>query len=308
MFGAEPRWAAATANGTPVARVQGVSYPTQEVRENLAALFQPPDSSGLFTIGLLHCNLGGNSAHANYAPCSTGDLERLGLDYWALGHIHTREIVRAAGPAMVYPGNIQGRDIGETGSRGCYIVDVDVAGSTKLEFAPLDVIRWERSELQIDQVESIDDLIRAIRARVDQIRSAGEGRSVVCRLSFVGRGPLHEELSRDGTLEDLQTHIREDFIPDEPWVWLDRLEDRSRPDLDLESRAQEQDFLGLLLSRAGERIGDPAQLEAMAEFLNSEIKASRDRDALEKLAAEDTRALIEHARWLLAKRLETTAR
>ncbi|MBI4305340.1 MAG: DNA repair exonuclease [Chloroflexi bacterium] len=307
IFGAEPRWATATSGGQPVARIQGVSYPTQEVRDNLAARIGVPEESGLFTIGLLHCNLGLNPNHPNYAPCSIGDLERAGIDYWALGHIHKREIVRPAGPTVVYPGNIQARDIGEAGPRGCYVVDVDDSGRTALQFAPLDVVRWEQAEVAIDDVESLDDLIRAVRVRLTGLRDGSEGRSLVCRLSLIGRGPVHEELTRDDSLDDLTAHLRDDFMPDEPWVWLDRLEDRTLPDLNVESRAREQDFLGLLLSRVSAELGDGPRLSEIAQNLNSELKASRDRDVAVQLTEDDVRRLLDRARWLLAERLDSSA-
>ena len=84
------------------AMVHGISYPQRVVTENLSQHFRPPYSSG-FNAGLLHANVGGNAAHDNYSPCTVDDLSETGIDYWALGHVHTRQVLRRDRPAIVYP-------------------------------------------------------------------------------------------------------------------------------------------------------------------------------------------------------------
>ena len=128
VYGATPSWITATRRGEPLADIQGVSYPTQVVTDNLALNFSSPRNKNIFNIGMLHCNVGGMEGHDNYAPCSVDDLVGIGLDYWALGHIHMRQTLLEKSPAIIYPGNIQGRDPGETGARGCLIVDVGADG------------------------------------------------------------------------------------------------------------------------------------------------------------------------------------
>ncbi len=116
------------------ATVYGVSYLRREVRENLAPLFREVVSSGGFNVGLLHANVGGNPNHGSYSPCSVTDLEETSIDYWALGHVHTRQVLRQQGPAVVYPGNPQGRHPNKPGARGVYLVEVDDAGAVRMNF------------------------------------------------------------------------------------------------------------------------------------------------------------------------------
>jgi DNA repair exonuclease SbcCD nuclease subunit len=88
VLGSEWEEAEVRREGQLLCRVQGISYAEAEVRENLSARFRrtAPD----FTVGLLHTNVGGAEGHANYAPCTVEELSARGLDYWALGHVHTR--------------------------------------------------------------------------------------------------------------------------------------------------------------------------------------------------------------------------
>ena len=137
------------------ALIYGISYPTRDVHDNLVSQLGEVDESA-FTIGLLHANVGGNTDHALYAPCSLDDLAQSGIDYWALGHVHTRQVLRERAPTVVYPGNSQGRHPNETGARGVYLVEVDDTGSISLDFRPTDTVRWERVNIDISVVTCVD--------------------------------------------------------------------------------------------------------------------------------------------------------
>jgi exonuclease SbcD len=146
-----------------VAQIYGISYETAAVTENLVLrIAEKYEESGknhsdLFRIGLLHTNVEGNHAHANYAPCSLQDLLGCGMHYWALGHVHTRQVLHKE-PAIVYPGNLQGRSVRETGAKGCYIVDVSEYGEAMLTFHALDAIRWQQRSISIQGIQTEQEL------------------------------------------------------------------------------------------------------------------------------------------------------
>ena len=164
----------------------GISYPRREVRENLLPLFRPAVSGGGFNIGLLHANVGCNPNHDSYSPCSVADLEGARIDYWALGHVHTRQVLRDQGPTVVYPGNPQGRHPFETGVRRGYLVEVDDSGAPQLEFHTVDVVRWEIVSVDIAGLETEQALIDAISNRVESVLAESDGRPVVFRLALPG--------------------------------------------------------------------------------------------------------------------------
>ena len=78
-------------NGIVKAYIHGISFPKRDVKENLAQKFSRGSGEG-FAIGLLHSNVGHQSGHDNYAPCSIDDLIAGKMDYWALGHIHRFQV------------------------------------------------------------------------------------------------------------------------------------------------------------------------------------------------------------------------
>jgi exonuclease SbcD len=190
-----------------IALIHGISYRTAAVTENLAVQYRGHDSS-VFQIGLLHTNVDGDPAHDNYAPCSKEELLRSGIHYWALGHVHTRKVLHAS-PAIVYPGNLQGRSIRETGPRGCYVVDVNEEGRAELTFHALDSLRWHDNTLSIQGLQTEQELRDLLDEHREKLRQAAEGRDCIVRLVLEGRGALHNLLRKGRALNELLADLRE---------------------------------------------------------------------------------------------------
>lgn len=102
-------------NGELLASIYGFSYLQQAVTDNMTAQYTKM-SDAPFHIGMLHGSVEGDAEHNRYAPFQIRELKEKQFDYWALGHIHKREILSEE-PYIIYPGNIQGRHRKETGRR-----------------------------------------------------------------------------------------------------------------------------------------------------------------------------------------------
>jgi DNA repair protein SbcD/Mre11 len=193
--------------------VHGQSFSTPVVTENLVRTYPAPDDH-TFNIGMLHTALAGRPGHAAYAPCSVDDLLARGYNYWALGHVHEFEIVNRD-PYMVFPGNVQGRTIRETGAKGAVIVTVVDREVTSLDRVDLDVIRWARLDVDCSAVLDADvgDLVRAALVRLHG--SNGSGRPLVARVILTGAtvaaGALHD---RAASLRDEVRAIASSISPD----------------------------------------------------------------------------------------------
>ena len=96
--------------------LHGQSFRQAVVTDNLVPGYPLP-IDGAFNIGVLHTALGRMGEHANYAPCSLEELVAKGYDYWALGHVHQGQVLHEQ-PHVVFPGNLQGRHVRETGPKG----------------------------------------------------------------------------------------------------------------------------------------------------------------------------------------------
>ncbi len=176
--------------------IHGQSFARQAVTENIARDY-PAAQPGVFNIGMLHTSLDGMEGHDNYAPCSLDDLLQKGYDYWALGHIHKRQVLHEV-PWIVYSGNVQGRHMRETGAKGCYLVRVESGDDVSLEFCPLDVIRWQLAEVNLDAAAaSADDLLKRFHESLKDLLREDNDRPLAIRVLVKGTTRFHHEYLAD---------------------------------------------------------------------------------------------------------------
>lgn len=223
--------------------IHGRSFPERAVDEDLVPSYPVP-VPGLFNIGMLHTSLTGRPGHDTYAPTNLATLVAKGYDYWALGHVHAREVVSEQ-PRIVFPGNLQGRYANETGAKGCELVTVE-AGRIEAEFVALDVVRWSQVTVPLDGVERLDALGDVFRASLEPVLYGATDRLHAVRVTLSGSTELHRiEANQPGTLTAAVQAAAQDVADAEIWVEQVRLE-LSAP-LDRAQIAQRQDAVGELL-------------------------------------------------------------
>lgn len=206
--------------------IHGRSFGQRAEKENLAAEY-PAADAGMFNIGLLHTSLEGAEGHDCYAPCSARQLADHGYQYWALGHIHLRGERQPSGAApIVFPGNVQGRHVRETGAKGCSIVEFDSDGSLSHDFLPLDVMRWEVCTIDVSRLQHIDEIEALFDQWLASMLPTCEQRSLIARIRLVGSTPLHSRLiHHQWDLENRLRAIALDRGTGE--VWLESVRVRS---------------------------------------------------------------------------------
>ena len=75
-----------------------------------------------------------------YNPITQTQIRQSGLDYLALGHIHKAGSLLCGDTLCLWPGCPMGKDYGEPGEKGAYIITLDHSVSSK--FVPLDTPRF----------------------------------------------------------------------------------------------------------------------------------------------------------------------
>lgn len=173
--------------------IHGQGFHTRAVTADLSAGY-PTAVAGAYNIGLLHTSLTGYEGHDTYAPCTAEGLKKLGYDYWALGHIHKQEAVRAFDPAVWFPGNIQGRHIRESGPKGCLVVTVDERGVHEVEFRELDVVRWAEIVVDASRCATLDECVDDFKDALLKLLDSGGDRLLAARVIFTGATTAHSAL------------------------------------------------------------------------------------------------------------------
>lgn len=239
--------------------LHGRSFPNRAVPEDLAADY-PGALPGMFNIGILHTSLNGRPGHDPYAPSSVEVLCSKGYDYFALGHVHAREVVQEADPRIVYPGNLQGRWAKETGPKGCELVTVAGGRITSAAFVALDVVRWHHLELDATGIAGIDELARTFIARAGTLVGGERDRLHAMRVSVGGESELSRaEAEQPGTIAAAIQAAAQDF--GEADLWIEQVRTQLRSPVDRHVALQRADAVGEVVRLVDEIMLDDAAMK-----------------------------------------------
>jgi len=270
--------------------LHGQSFRSPAVKKNLAAKY-PSALGGYFNIGLLHTCATGREGHEHYAPCTIGDFQSKGYDYWALGHVHQKEVL-LDDPLAVFPGNIQGRHVKETGPKGCMLVAVDDHGHANAEFKPLDVIRWFRLNVDASGIEKAYDVIDMINAQLEGFLEQNEGLPLIARVEVKGTSAAHDELASD--LERWTNELRSaSLYSGGEMIWVEKIKLRSTSPLEMQSVDSAGGPLAELIHHLDEVRSDPDQLGELGGFLE-ELRKKLPKE----LGQGDEGLLLDDPEWL----------
>ena len=249
--------------------IHGQSFKSPAVRRNLAAKYPTP-LSGYFNIGVLHTSVTGREGHEPYAPCTTQDLRSKGYDYWALGHVHQREVV-LEDPLSVFPGNIQGRHVRETGPKGCMLVSVDDHGGPSAAFRPVDVVRWAGVDVDVSGVDSGYEVVDLIDRNLQELLEQNDGLPLIARVTVSGDCPAHEDIASD--VERWTNETRSTVVDSTGGqVWVEKLKLRTSLPFEPKTAISAGGPVGELVSYLEGVSKDPGQLKILMGSLEDLVK------------------------------------
>jgi DNA repair exonuclease SbcCD nuclease subunit len=282
--------------------VHGQGFASRAVSEDLAREF-PDRAGGSFNIGLLHTSLDGRPGHDPYAPTTLDILRGKGYDYWALGHVHRREVV-AKDPWVVFPGNLQGRHARETGAKGATVVSVEGGRVSAVEARALDAVRFAACEIDLAGAAGADAALDQVRAALAAAAAAAEGRPVAARVLLSGRTRAHAALAadRDRFVSEVR-NAANDAAPG--MVWVERVDLATRTVLDLDALARRDDAIGELVQALRDLKGDDLALAELAPALD-DLKRKLPPELRDTVRLDDPaflRAMLDEVEQLLLPRL-----
>lgn len=288
-------------DGETVCTIYGRGYEHAAEKRDLSAGYLRLAGDGI-AIGVLHTNVGSRADVEDYAPASMGALRAARMDYWALGHIHKPEVLSES-PAIVYAGSPQGLNPKEDGPRGCFLVEAS-SGSARAEFRPTCSVAWARESIDVCGCSGLDDIRDALRMTCARVRDGAGGRPAIVRVDLTGRSDVHGLLIRGTVMADLLRDLREEQLAGQPWVWVDRVVDRTSASLDIDTFRASQDFTGDLVRLVDEFAADPVAIAALVAEVLGPIESLVGVQDLEASPEE----LLIRARDVCLDRLEGEAR
>jgi len=261
----------------------------------------------MFNIGVLHTALEGNSAHANYAPCSLDELHAKSYHYWALGHVHEHQIWKGVS-TVVFPGNLQGRHIRETGPRGAIIVTADEFDIQEIKRLFVDVLRWTSLEVNVAECNSLFEVVSAIGKALEKIvENNASTIPAAIRITVTGKTPAH------GDLFGLESQLRAEVLAlavtiGAERLWIEKVKVATSAVDDDEAVRARADALSDLQDLLQAAESDPGFLKSLQEELLSLVnkaplelqtsvpyfKAIRAGDLVVDLVREVRPGLVSH--------------
>ncbi len=275
--------------------LHGQSFKEKAVVDNLAITYGDA-VPGYYNIGVLHTALEGNTAHPNYAPCSRAELHAKGYDYWALGHVHEFQHWDEQSH-IVFPGNLQGRNIREVGRRGAVLVTAD-DGHTSVERLFLDVLRWETLEVEATHCSTMPDVARRVGEDLTALLTVDSHVPRAVRVVVTGHTHAH------GALFGKATELRSEVLGQiaaigNERLWLEKVKVQTQPVAAAFEAGEDTGAIADLKAILDEAAGDPAfisQLKGELQHFFGKLSAEVKEDVpLVKLARDgDFAALVKH--------------
>lgn len=248
--------------------VHGQSFAKANVEEDLSAGYGAP-VPGMFNIGLLHTCATGREGHEPYAPCTVEALRGKEYQYWALGHVHTREVL-CDDPPILFPGNLQGRHVRESGPKGCTLVSVDHHQHVSYEPRWVDVFRWEVCRIDAAGIETGDDLLETLRQRLGRLKQEADGRPLAVRVEISGPSRVHQTIAAQPLRWENEIRALAEDVSG--GLWIEKLCLRTSPPVDIERALAAAGPIAELVACVEEAAFDEQLLASLGSHLDPLIE------------------------------------
>ncbi|MGB5945950.1 metallophosphoesterase family protein [Paenisporosarcina sp.] len=211
--------------------ISGFSYKERHVKESMISSYSEANDKEAIHIGMLHGSLAGDKTHDVYAPFTKDELISKNYDYWALGHIHKRQVLHME-PPIVYSGNIQSRHRNEKGPKGFYDVTL-TKGDAQLTFIPTSAIIYDQVICPCNDIVHANEWFEVIEVAIEQFRSKYGAGVLEVKLTEVNANTL---AMLDGTpMDEWLSMVRETQEMRDPLIWVQSISMETSKTIDMES-------------------------------------------------------------------------
>lgn len=260
----------------------GFSYDERHIRTSRVEEYMMQKTAD-FHIALLHgSELTSSEEHDVYAPFRVQDISKKGFDYWALGHIHKRQLL-SEHPSIYYPGNIQGRNRKESGKKGASIVTLSEIKTT-INFVETSPIIWEEVIIALPENAEINTIFRELTKLLETYR----GKNTSYFLHLIVEVTNKQKIKTDDWLQMLQ---EETTMDGSAFVWVHKIS-LQQAKQNSENHWPESHLAEKEIVSAYQNLQDEVAFYQAIEALHFESGVSR---YLEDLSEQDRLNLLEKA-------------
>ncbi len=141
-------------------RVYGRGFLDSEEPHPLLAGFRAADDA-MANVMALHGEV--TTGESSYNPVRPDDIANSGLDYLALGHVHTfSQLQKAGNTYYAYSGTHEGHGFDECGEKGVILGEVE-KGRVSIKFVPTCIRQYQRIGVDITGCTLIEDVASRVR-------------------------------------------------------------------------------------------------------------------------------------------------
>ena len=200
--------------------------------------FECDDS--FINLACLHGEIGADKG-GNYNPIDASMLENSGLDYVALGHVHTRTEIRCAGGTrFAYSGCAQGQGFDETGEKGVYIGEIS-KDKCELQFVRMAKKMYLTEQVDISAAASSAEAAEIILALLR--RKYPDASEHLYKIILTGQTDEGVAFST----EEIATRLAGE-------VYFAKVQDKTEPRIDFEALRLEKTLKGIFADKMLSRI------------------------------------------------------
>lgn len=194
--------------------IHGFSYAKRHIEQPMIEQYPRKNDEDIH-IGMLHGSVDTDLEHAVYAPFTVTQLLEKNYDYWALGHIHKRQLLNSE-PPIIYPGNIQGRHRKEVGEKGFYDIEIKHDGTSSI-FRETTIIKYLEQRIDCSEIQHATDLLLKVEEQLEELRQQG---ALMLEVTLTNLTPDFTEIYLQASDEEWLQTFREQQQDNEPFIWL----------------------------------------------------------------------------------------
>lgn len=235
------------------------------------------------------------SIAAAYGTTDAEALAQTSVNYWALGGEHDRRTLLSGPVAAHYCGTPQGRRPGESGPRGCMLVQVDETERVRTSFLATDAVRYLHERVSVGEATTREQFEQILNERVGELVGDPFGPDLLIHWTIAGSSGLANELRRGRLAADLTARLRAAHGVKRPSAWTVAIEPEASAGL-REDLYDEDTVLGEFLRTVRHYVDQPeAEINLEAFLTERHLAGSLGADVAIAEPAVRRRVLAEVA-------------